>query len=180
LSFARSRCSFRASYGGLSKFKPKGYTKKEVREWLQSQDTYTLHKPTRRRFTRRRVVVNGIDHQWQADLVPVLDFFPSVSWCFWRVRSNRGGTLLSFARSRCSFRLSDVFPVVLVTNQLQSQDTYTLHKPTRRRFPRRQVVVYGIDHQWQADLVDLAKLSSYNKGFRLLRNTSTSWFSMFC
>jgi hypothetical protein len=24
-----------ASYGGLSKFKPKGYTKKEVREWLQ-------------------------------------------------------------------------------------------------------------------------------------------------
>jgi hypothetical protein len=30
-----------ASHGGLSKFKPKGYTKKEVREWLQSQDTYT-------------------------------------------------------------------------------------------------------------------------------------------
>jgi hypothetical protein len=58
-----------ASYGGLSKFKPKGYTKKEVREWLQSQDTYTLHKPTRRRFTRRRIVVYGIDHQWQADLV---------------------------------------------------------------------------------------------------------------
>jgi hypothetical protein len=25
--------------------------------------------------------------------------------------------------------------------------------------------VYGIDHQWQADLVDLAKLSSYNTGF---------------
>jgi hypothetical protein len=28
---------------------------------------------------------------------PVLDFFPSVSWCFWGVRSNRGGTLLSLA-----------------------------------------------------------------------------------
>ena len=53
----------------MSIFKPKGYTKKEVREWLQFQDTYTLHKPTRRRFTRRRVVVYGIDHQWQADLV---------------------------------------------------------------------------------------------------------------
>jgi hypothetical protein len=58
-----------ASYGGLSKYKPKGYMKKEVREWLQSQDTYTLHKQTRRRFTRRHVVVYGIDHQWQADLV---------------------------------------------------------------------------------------------------------------
>ena len=54
---------------GLNKFKPKGYTKKEVREWLQSQDTYTLHKQTRRRFPRRHVVVYGIDHQWQADLV---------------------------------------------------------------------------------------------------------------
>ena len=59
------------SYGGLSKFKPKGYTKKEVKEWLQSQDPYTLHKPTRRKFPRRQVIVYGIDHQWQADLVDV-------------------------------------------------------------------------------------------------------------
>ena len=51
---------------------------------------------------------------------------------------------------------------------LQTQDAYTLHKPTRRRFPRRQVVAYGIDHQWQADLVDLGKLASYNKGFKYL------------
>jgi hypothetical protein len=61
-----------ASYGGLSKFKPKGYTKKQVREWLQSQDTYTLHKPTRRQFPRRRVVVYGIDHLWWEDLVRLL------------------------------------------------------------------------------------------------------------
>ena len=59
------------SYGGLNKFRPKGYTKKEVKQWLQSQDPYTLHKPTRRRFPRRKVVVYGIDHQWQADLVDV-------------------------------------------------------------------------------------------------------------
>jgi hypothetical protein len=50
----------RASYGGLSNCKPKGYTKKEVREWLQTKDAYTLHKPTRRRFPRRQVVVYGI------------------------------------------------------------------------------------------------------------------------
>jgi hypothetical protein len=63
-----------ASYGGLSKFKLKGYTKKEVREWLQSQEMYTLHKPTRRRFPRRQVVVYGIDHQWQAGLVDLGKF----------------------------------------------------------------------------------------------------------
>jgi hypothetical protein len=64
-----------ASYGGLSKLKPNGYTKKEVREWLQSQDTYTLHNQTRRRFTRRRVVVYGIDHQWQADVVDLATLY---------------------------------------------------------------------------------------------------------
>ena len=58
-----------ASYGGLNKFKPKDYKKKVVREWLQTQDVYTLHKPTRRRFHRHQVVVYGIDDQWQADLV---------------------------------------------------------------------------------------------------------------
>jgi hypothetical protein len=58
-----------ASYGGLNKFRPKGYTKKETKDWLQTQYAYTLHKPTRRRFPGRQVVVYGIDHQWQADLV---------------------------------------------------------------------------------------------------------------
>jgi hypothetical protein len=55
-----------------------------------------------------------------------------------------------------------------VSEWLQTQDAYTLNKPTRQRFPRRQVVVYGIDHQWQADLVDLGKLAFYNKGFKYL------------
>ena len=49
-----------------------------------------------------------------------------------------------------------------------SGHVYTLHKPTRRRFTRRRVVVYGIDHQWQADLVDLAKLSSLQQRIQVL------------
>ena len=42
-----------------------------VKNWLTSQDTYTLYKPIRTRFQRRRVMVGGIDDQWQADLVDV-------------------------------------------------------------------------------------------------------------
>lgn len=55
-----------------------------------------------------------------------------------------------------------------VTQWLSLQDTYTLHKPARYRFPRRRVIVGGIDHQWQADLVDVSRLSKYNKGFKFL------------
>ena len=64
-----------ASYGGLNKFRPKGYTKKDTKDWLQTQDAYTLHKPTRRRFPRRQVVVYGIDHQWQADYLGKLAYY---------------------------------------------------------------------------------------------------------
>ena len=42
---------------------------KEVKQWLSEQDTYTLHKPVRYRFRRQLVVVGGINHQWQADIV---------------------------------------------------------------------------------------------------------------
>lgn len=43
----------------------------DIRQWLAHQDTYTLHKPVRHRFSRRRIIVGGIDHQWQADLIDV-------------------------------------------------------------------------------------------------------------
>jgi hypothetical protein len=40
----------------------------EIKKWLMKQDTYTLHKPMRRNFKRNRVIVGGIDQQWQMDL----------------------------------------------------------------------------------------------------------------
>ena len=43
-----------------------------VEDWLLSQEAYTLHKSIRRNFQRRRVVVGGIDEQWQADLVDLI------------------------------------------------------------------------------------------------------------
>ena len=51
---------------------------------------------------------------------------------------------------------------------LKTQDSYTLHKPIRKNYTRNRVVVGGIDHQWQADLVDLQSLSRYNNGYRYL------------
>ena len=62
------------SYGGIDRLRRAshsalGASGKEVKRWLSEQDTYTLHKPVRYRFRRRRVVVGGINHQWQADLV---------------------------------------------------------------------------------------------------------------
>ena len=46
-------------------------SRKQINSWLRQQPTYTLHQPIRRRFKRNRVIVGGIDQQWQADLVDV-------------------------------------------------------------------------------------------------------------
>ena len=66
------------SYGGIRRLwqavKNRGYTYNDVKGWLDTQDTYTLHKPVRKKFVRQRVLVAGIDAQWQADLVDMPQF----------------------------------------------------------------------------------------------------------
>ena len=51
---------------------------------------------------------------------------------------------------------------------LEHELGYTLHKPTRRRFPTSRVLVFGPDEQWAADLVDVQKLKRDNKGTNYL------------
>ena len=51
---------------------------------------------------------------------------------------------------------------------LAQEETYTLHKPARRRYPRRRVIVSAIDQQWQADLVDVSSISKHNNNNKFL------------
>jgi Integrase core domain/Chromo (CHRromatin Organisation MOdifier) domain len=55
-----------------------------------------------------------------------------------------------------------------VKDWLSHQDTYTLHKPVRHRFPRRRTIVGGLDHQFQADLIDVKNIKKYNDGYVFL------------
>lgn len=55
-----------------------------------------------------------------------------------------------------------------VKKWLSEQSTYTLHKPVRRRFKRNKVLVYGIDHQWQIDLIDVQPFSRQNNSYRYI------------
>jgi transposase InsO family protein len=48
-------------------------------------------------------------------------------------------------------------------------EAYTLHKPTpKHKYPRNRTVVYSLDDQWQADLCDVSRLASKNKGTKFL------------
>ena len=53
------------SFGGVASLaKALKQKRSETQKWLSFEDTYTLHKPARRKFPRRRTIVGGIDHQW--------------------------------------------------------------------------------------------------------------------
>ena len=62
-----------ASYSGKQQLivaaKAKGIDKESVEEWLKSQDTYTLFKPRKQKFSRLSIIVDHVDDQWQADLL---------------------------------------------------------------------------------------------------------------
>ena len=49
-----------------------------------------------------------------------------------------------------------------------SQLAEELHKPVKRKFNKRKVLVSGIDKIWAADLADMKAFSGYNQGYSFL------------
>jgi len=46
----------------------KGWTLKEIKDWLAKQRPYTLHRQARKKFPRNKIIVYSIDQQWEVDL----------------------------------------------------------------------------------------------------------------
>ena len=58
------------SLGGVQRFaRTNRLAIQKVRQALERDVAYTLHKPVRRTFPTTPVMVMGMDHQWVADLV---------------------------------------------------------------------------------------------------------------
>ncbi|GFY55652.1 uncharacterized protein TNIN_424351 [Trichonephila inaurata madagascariensis] len=55
-----------------------------------------------------------------------------------------------------------------VKSFLSGEDCHSLHFPVRYKFHRRKTIAYGVNELWQSDLVDLQKLSRFNKGYRYI------------
>ena len=53
-----------------------------------------------------------------------------------------------------------------VVDALTKENTYTLNRSVRRKFPRNSVTVEGIDSQWDLDLADLVLLERSNDGYK--------------
>ena len=62
--------SVRKLYKTVKEFHPE-ITQKYVTEWLSKQKSYSLLKPIRNKFQRNRVLVAGLNEEFQADLLDV-------------------------------------------------------------------------------------------------------------
>ena len=49
-----------------------------------------------------------------------------------------------------------------------NQESYSLHKPVRRRFQRNHVISAGKGDLWMADLIDMVKFKEWNDGYRYM------------
>ena len=54
--------------------KDKEITKDKLKQWLEEQYTYSLHKPYKKPSLYRKTITSGVDDQWQADLVEMREF----------------------------------------------------------------------------------------------------------
>jgi len=52
-----------------SKKQTKKKTPTQIKEWLETQDAYTLHRPLRERFPRNPYTVNNINDVWELDIL---------------------------------------------------------------------------------------------------------------
>ena len=60
------------------------------------------------------------------------------------------------------------FPPQDVDRYLNSSETYTKFKLTRKRFPRLKVISYRLNEIWSIDLADMQQLANSNTGIRYL------------
>lgn len=73
-----------------------------------------------------------------------------------------------FAGARKLLRVNKKDPPHRIYDWLSNQDTYTLHRPVRKKFPRLHYDVPMIDAVWEIDLVDMQALKSHNDGYNYL------------
>ena len=59
------------AFSGLTGFIKNNKGLGNVKRVIKSIPAYTLHKPIEYAFDRTKTIVDGIDHQWQVDLVDV-------------------------------------------------------------------------------------------------------------
>jgi transposase InsO family protein len=151
-------------------------SRKKLKERLIKQDAYTLHKPVRRHFKRNRVIVGGIDQQWQTDLADMqsmqkcndvyrylivcIDVFSNYAWAV-PLKNKTGPTLVeAFKFILSSGRKSEKI--------MTDQGTEFLNKHFRALMKEEDIELYNTYNETKTSIVE-----------RLIRTLKTKMWRYF-
>jgi transposase InsO family protein len=150
-------------------------SRKKIKEWLMKQDTYTLHKPMRRHFRRNRVIVGGIDQQWQMDLADLqsmqkfndgyryllvcIDVFSKYAWVV-PLKNKTGPALV------------EAFKIILASGRkpekiMTDQGTEFLNRHFRALMKEEDIELYNTYNETKASIVERLIRTLKTKMWRL-------------
>jgi hypothetical protein len=175
----------RTGYTGINDIITKtGLSSKVVKKWLEGQDTYTLHKPIKHRFPTRRVLVNGIDDQWQADLVDmqgykelgyqyiltVIDVFSKYAWGI-PIKRKTGEEISSAFRNLFKHRK----PRKLHTDK----GLEFINKPTKELLKENDIHWFATENESKAQIVERFNRTLKNRMWRYFTQShDTKWIKV--
>lgn len=163
-----------------------GLPQREVEQWLSRQNVHTLHKPARRRFPTRRVLVSSIDDQWQADLVDmqkfktdndsanyiltVIDIFSKYAWAQPITRKTGDEVTEAFRRI-----FADRVPRKLQTDK----GLEFINKQTQGLFRERNVRWFATENETKAQVVERFNRTLKSKMWKYFTaNNTKKWIDI--
>ncbi|MDH5643990.1 MAG: DDE-type integrase/transposase/recombinase [Gemmatimonadota bacterium] len=156
-------------------------TTKRAREWLATQDSYTLHKYARKRFPHPRIYVEGLDEQWGADLIDLQHLAPSndgmqylltvvdtLSKYAW-VRPLRNKTATSTAEA-----LESIFDEGRSPRRLRTdRGKEFLGRPVQNLLAKKNIVYFTANNYTKEAIVERFNRTLRGKMWRYFRATNT-------
>lgn len=152
-----------AGFASIQKLaKSSGYSEKKVKKWLESQPTYTLHRPARKKYATRPYIVHDIDEQWQADLadmssianenrghnfiLTVIDIFSRYAWA--RPLKNKSGKEVAAA-------FKDIFKEKRIPKRIQTdQGKEFENREVKRLFDEHNIELFSVKSAYKAAIVE--------------------------
>ena len=130
-------------------------------KWLTQQNVYSLHKPIRHRFKKRRAIVSKIDDQWQADLVDmqknkfqnknfnyiltVIDIFSKFAWAI-PIKNKTGDSITR------AFEI--IFKDRIPTKLHTDKGLEFINKSTQNLFKRKGIHWFATENETKAQVVE--------------------------
>ena len=172
-----------AGFASVNKLvKASGQTPKQVKAWLKSQPTYTLHTNARKTYPTRHYVVHDIDEQWQADLadvsllsrrnkghhfiLTVIDLFSRYAWA--RPLKSKHGKEVAAA-------FKNIFREGRIPKRIQTdQGKEFENRQVRTLFQRHDIELFSVKSAYKAAVVERFNRTLKTRIWRYFTANNTS------